>query len=558
MEPVQSQAGAERVGREAGYDELNPATTRRRVLQASAAAAAGLALPATVNHGARARAAAKPFARDGAFGHVAAGFPQPRSIVLWTRLSELDRTSRIGLEVARDPGFRRVVKRGAGLARSFQDFTVHKLVGGLEPDTEYHYRFFTDRSESRVGRFRTAPPPDSMRPVTIAFFSCQKYHKGYYNIHSYLAGRDDIDLVLCLGDYIYEEPDEPDVRDDNTGINRDGDVQTLDEYRQKWRFYQSDPDLQAMHANHAFVGVWDDHEIEDNWAGDDPSPRAGTKKGDQAAGKYPIRRVTWRKRLFNGRKAFFEAQPRKRRRNDAHRIYESARLGLVDLFALDTRQYRDQQPCGDETFVPCPEAREPGRTLLGERQKSWLKSGLSSSEATWRLLGNQVMMMGLEGAPGFTLNVDAWDGYAAERNEMVDHIIGSGSSGAPEIRNVVSLVGDIHTFFAGSITDTGNATGRTGAVELVGGSVTSPGIEERFDGTLTPDQTQLLVENLETTSPHITYANFIRRGCAIVTCKPDELLCEFRASETITERNPASETLARFRVPAGSPEVQEL
>ncbi|HEY8639109.1 MAG TPA: PhoD-like phosphatase N-terminal domain-containing protein [Solirubrobacterales bacterium] len=222
---------------------------RREFLLAGVATGAAVATP--LNYAALARARRHPRPAEGAFLHgISSGQPSPRGIELWTRLSEIDRTSLLKLEVAKDRGFRHVVRREEVAALKRHDFTVHSRVRGLSPDSEYFYRFHTRGTNSAVGRFRTLPPPDSNRPIRIGFFSCQDHEAGYYTAHAALAQEQNLDLVFCLGDYIYERHyyNGPAARVDHTGVNGDGNVQTLAEYRQKYRFYQTDPNLQAMHA----------------------------------------------------------------------------------------------------------------------------------------------------------------------------------------------------------------------------------------------------------------------------------------------------------------------
>ena len=149
------------------------------------------------------------------------------------------------------------------------DFTVHTHIGGLKPHNEYFYRFETKEKHSRVGKFRTLPPENSNEKLKIGFYSCQSYEAGYFNAQAGLA-KEDLDIVLCLGDYIYEHHYYDGPRNDKTGANKDGDVQSRKEFRQKYRFYQSDPDLQDMHASAPFLSIWDDHEVEDNYAGKGP------------------------------------------------------------------------------------------------------------------------------------------------------------------------------------------------------------------------------------------------------------------------------------------------
>jgi len=521
--------------------------TRRRALGAAATGAAGISVAGLTNHAALARESRVPVARDGSFEWgVSSGLPQTNAIVLWTRVGGLDRSSKVLLEVAKDRGFSKVVERRKVTARKGRDFTVHAVVRKLKPQREYFYRFSTRESRSRIGRFRTLPPPDSNETIRIGFFSCQSYTAGFYNAHTGLAGEPDLDLVVCLGDYVYENATYEGPRRDKTGNNGDGDVQLLDEWRQKYRLYQSDEQLQLMHANHPFVAVWDDHEVEDNYAGDMPSSAA--EEGKTNPGEP--RRVSLPERKANAYKAFFEAMPRRKIKRDPSRIYGQTRLGgMADLFFLDERQYRDVQPCADRTLAPCGESETPGRRMLGETQKTWLKDSLAASGAKWKLLGNQLMLMTFDLAPGAPVTVDSWDGYGAERRELGQHILDNG------IKDVVALTGDIHTFFAGRMTTSGRIDGTPYGVEFVGGSISSLGVKETFQNAPGVEQ---LENAITANNPHITYADFDARGYGVVTLSAAEAVCEFKAPETALSENSPVGLLARLRVAAGTTDVERI
>jgi len=502
-----------------------------------AGTAAGLALAGPINYAALARQKRLPLAKGGKFAHgVASGFPSPKGITVWTRVSELDRSSKLRVEVATDERFRKVVESVAVRAEKARDYTVHHRIKGLEPGEEYFYRFYTEGKQSRVGRFRTAPPADSKETIRIGFFSCQNWNSGFYNAQAALAKEKDLDLVLCLGDYIYEKGTFNGPRLDTTGVNGDGDVQTLDEYRQKYRLYQSDKSLQDMHAAHPFVMVWDDHEVEDNYAGDEDLDNGGD-----------IRRVPFEERRKNAYKAFFEAMPKIKVKGDPTRIYGSAKLGgAAELFFTDQRQYRDPQPCDDAILEACPEADDPGRTLLGAEQKAWFKRAVAESKANWKLWGSEVMVMSLDVPKGQPALVDAWDGYAAERKEILEHFIASG------VDNLVALTGDIHTFLAGNVTTTGRDDGVPAGVELVGGSTTSLGLPEYLG---VPSSS--LYPLAEPNDPHIKYVEFDRRGYAVVTATKKDLTCDFRAVDALTKGSRPT-TLKSFRVADRVPAVQVL
>ena len=369
------------------------------------ALATGAAVSAPINYAAIAKKRRVPIAKNGAFNlGVASGFPRPNGIVLWTELSEITRTSKLRVAVSTDPKFKNTVYEKDVVARADRGFTTRVFVRKLKPRKEYYYRFFTKNQKSEVGRFRTAPPFDSEDTIRIAYLSCQNYEAGFFNAQQAIALEDDIDLVVCLGDYMYEysdasDPDSGVVRKDTTGRNGDGDVQFLDEYRQKYRLYKSDPGLKAMHAAHPFISVWDDHEVEDNHA--DGSPSSAQKDPNKTNLKDLPRRIPYNQRRMNGYQAFFNYMPRIRFKGDHDRIYEDYRLGKnVDLLLTDERQYRDQQPCDDPTLGgPCPEANEPARTLLGDQQKNWLLRTFKNSPATWKIWGTQLMLMSLRTTP---------------------------------------------------------------------------------------------------------------------------------------------------------------
>ncbi len=402
---------------------------RREFLVAGAAVGAATALP--LNYAAMARSASFPAAKAGKFAHgVSSGFPTSKAITLWTRVSELDRTSRLTLEVAKDKGFRKVVKRAQVTAGKHQDYTVHERVTGLKPGHQYYYRFETRNKNSQVGKFRTLPPADSKQPLKIAYFSCQDYEAGYFNAQAAMA-KEDLDLVICLGDYIYEHAYYPGPADrvDRTGTNGDGDVQTLAEFREKYHLYQADKQLQALHAAHPWVTIWDDHEVEDNYAGDEADSAQPNRTSRTVATRVACRSsadagtATRRtSRLIPGSSS---------KGMTKNQIYGSVRLGgLAELFLTDQRQYRDPQPCEDGILVACPDAEAPGRTFLGADQKKWFKKAVPSSSAKWKLWASELMVMSVDApVPGQAAILDSWDGYQAERSEILT--VEAGGLGEP-------------------------------------------------------------------------------------------------------------------------------
>lgn len=515
----------------------NLSLSRRDVLVAGAAgAAAWTAIPGW------ARKQPPKLARGGAFTHgVSSGMPGRSSVALWTRLDQVEGPSNVRVEIAADPAFERIVHRGYATARPGRDFTVHANVHSrrLRAGREYFYRFETQTAESEVGRFRTLAPIGSAGNVRIGLWTCQHYIAGYFTPHRALA-TEDVDLVICLGDYIYEYGEAARIpgREDTIGANGDGTAVALDDYRAKYRLYRSDADLRALQARHAHLYIWDDHEVLNNYWRDGAA-------GDAIDG-FAQRRAA-------GYRAWFEHQPVRRIDGPGgSRIYRSLRLGqLVDLFMIDDRQYRDAQPCGDSNLTPCADAGAPGRTMLGVEQKAWLKDAMRRSPAAWKVLVNGDMLMGLDTpAPGSPKFVDTWDGYAAEREELVSYWLKEG------IENVVVVTGDDHDNYAGIVTTTGHADGVPGAVEFVVPSVTSDNTSELIGGS---DAGGVLAEqNARSINKHLTYVDQRHHGYCVLEATAEALTVDFK--HTASRTDPASEvsTAARFRVPRGQLAVEAL
>ena len=533
---------------------------RREFLRGAAGVAIGAAaaqMPASGLATAAGKTALRPV-RGGKFRQgVASGQPTHRAMTLWSKLSDVDRGGNVTLEVAKDRGFDRVVERQKVRSRKRFDHALKTRVRGLDPHERYFYRFEADGESSEVGEFRTLPAPGSKAPIKIGVFSCQDYVAGYFTGHAGLLAEDDLDLVVCLGDYIYERQYYEAQRDDTTGANGDGEVQTLPEYRDKYALYHSDKNLRKLRARFPFAAIWDDHEVEDNYAGDDPG----------AATLDP--RVEFLKRRRNGYRAYFEHMPfspaGKRGKGDRFRIYRSIKLGdTAEILLLDQRQYRDEQPCGD-TIPPTPpctdaERNDPERAFLGDEQMGWLKRRLRASKATWKLVGNQAMIMAFDVPVTQPINVDQWDGYGADRAEVMAHIA------QHEIENVSFLTGDIHTFFAGDVSETGRqavpGTPASLATEFVTGSMTSLGVPETINATtgvpLPPELQALLADTvvLQANNPHLRYSNTERRGYGVVTATGSKLKVEYRSPSTTEAPQAEMETLQKFEVQAGTPEVE--
>jgi alkaline phosphatase D len=504
--------------------------TRRQLITRTGAAGAAVVLAPQL---ARAK-----LLRGGRFRQgVLSGDPTPHGITLLTVLDDVEGHGTVRLEVARDRHFRHVVVRKAIATSAAHNHSVKARVGRLEPHERYYYRFETRGEHSPVGRFQTAPPADSRAPVRFAFFSCADYTHGFYNAYELMA-REDVDFVVCLGDYIYAETehtraDGTAVRDDDTGQPADPqnnvtrEAITLDDYRAKYALYRSDPALRRMHQRLPMITIWDDHEVQDNYAGHDPN-----------GGLPPYKRYSVARRQAAYR-AFFEAMPFFP--SGRSRIYRALRFGrTVDLLLLDERQYRDDQPCNDDVEPPCPQLSNP-RAFLGPTQLAWAKRRLSSSKATWKVIANEVMAMNAEVTNNSYFGYDNWQGYPTEREELLQHI--------KHIQDVVFITGDIHTFIAGDVR-TNESQGETVAPEFVGGSITSQGLGEMDlnagggvvikGNDQNPSTPPAVVDALRGINPWVDQADFDHHGYAVVKATRKSFECTLKRVQTIKRHSTAT------------------
>ncbi len=511
---------------------------RRAFVRRSAAGAAVLLLPQ-----ATARAAVL---REGRFRQgVLSGDPTPDGITLLTVLDDAEGKGSVRLEVATDAAFRKVVAKRSIATSGSAGHSVKARILGLKPHERYYYRFETKTSQSPIGRFQTALPADSNETVRFGFFSCADYTHGYYNAYDLLE-REDLDFVVCLGDYVYAESyhakGKTGVRDDKIGkANEDNaaivrEATTLADYRAKYALYRSDKTLRDLYAKFPIVTTWDDHEVQDNYAGNAPGGGLDPSKHYAASRKAA------------GYKAFFEAMPILR--SGKSRIYRALRFGKnVDLVMLVQRQYRDDQPCGDATAPPCPEVDLP-RAYLGAGQMNWAKQRLAGSGAAWKVVGNELMMMNAELPGGNYYGFDNWQGYVTEREELLAHIKAAG------IKDVVFVTGDIHTFIAGDVR-TQKSRGESVALEFVGGSITSQSLGETDlplgggqvlkGNDANPNTPPAIIDALRAVNPWVDQADFDHHGYGLVEATDKTFDVTLKRLQTIKKRSTATLPATGFR-----------
>ncbi|UQU65026.1 alkaline phosphatase D family protein [Couchioplanes caeruleus] len=463
---------------------------------------------------------------------VASGDPDADGFVLWTRLAPVplaadglggmpSRDVPVHWEVAADARFRKIVRRGVAAARASAAHTVHVELNGLLPAREYFYRFKAEKYVSPVGRTRTAPSRWAFpKALAMSFVSCSQYEHGYFTAYRRLA-EDQPDLVLHLGDYQYEYA--PHTYNAPTGNPRDHagpETVTLANYRQRHAQYKSDPDLQAAHAVAPWAVVFDDHEVENNWADEVP---------EQPDPHFLARRAA----AFQ---AYYENMPLRRTsvpRGIDMQLYRRLHWGRLATFhMLDTRQFRDDQGC-DDGYKDCPAATDPARSITGARQEAWLIDGFHRSSARWDVLGQQVFFGQRDNNSGTAkvVSMDSWDGYAASRDRITRGWVDAG------VRNPVVLTGDVHAHWADELKlDWTDPTSRTVGTELVCSSITSTG-----DGAdVAPGAHPWAAWN-----PHLRFYNN-QRGYVRTTITPDSLTADFRVVPYVSRAGAPAHTRATF------------
>jgi alkaline phosphatase D len=493
--------------------------------------------PGEVRATARPRFTGYPFALG-----VASGSPLPTGVVLWTRLAVEplngggvgEQPIAVRWEVAEDELFAHVAQSGTIDALWASAHSVHVEVEGLQPGRWYFYRFIAGDEVSPVARTRTAPAagelPDRLR---FGLASCQHFEHGYFAAHRHLAD-DDPDLVVFVGDYIYEGPGAA----GNVRAHVGGEARTLLDYRNRHAQYKTDRDLQRLHAAVPWLVTWDDHEVDNDYAG---------LQSESLDPAFPARRAA-------AYQAYFEHMPlRERARPAGGSMLLRSRhdVGALARFhVLDGRQRRTPQACprpghGGANLIDerCPELTAPGRTMLGAAQEAWLARGLGTGPERWHFIAQQTLMaragLHVEGIRRFSS--DGWNGYPAARDRLLGAVEDNG------LRSCIVLSGDSHTSYVCDLKrDFDDPQAPVVATELGSTSITTRGRAQSTTDTIVQE------------NPHIRYGESAHRGYTLVDVTAQRCTARIRVIEDATDRDTAVSTAATFAVEAGRPGAQRL
>ncbi|MET7596086.1 alkaline phosphatase D family protein [Streptomyces sp. NPDC004082] len=533
---------------------------RRRTVVKAAAATAVLGAPLAAAVPARAAAETPAFLHG-----VASGDPLPDGILLWTRVtptseaipgSGLGPDVEVSWTVAEDRSFGTVVAKGSTTASAASDHTVKADIRGLAPATDYWFRFSCGGTDSPAARTRTAPAHDAaVSGMRFGVVSCANWEAGFFSPYRHLAARGDLDAWLHLGDYIYEyKSGEYATRGTVVRPHAPAhEIVTLADYRVRHGRYKTDPDLQALHHTAPVVAIWDDHEFADNaWSGGAVNHTEGAEGA-------------WSARQRAAKQAYFEWMPVRPAIEGT--TYRRLRFGkLADLSLLDLRSFRSQQASTGSGSVD-----DPDRTLTGRAQLDWLKAGLQSSDTTWRLVGNSVMispfavgalpadllkpLAKLLGLPqeGIALNTDQWDGYTDDRREILAHLR------SHAIRNTVFLTGDIHMAWANDVpVDAGTyPLSPSAATEFVVTSVTSDNLDDIVkvpEGTVSTVASPLI----RAANRHVHWVDTDRHGYGVLDLTADRAQMDYYVLSDRRDPDATSSWARSYRTRSGTQKIERV
>ena len=487
---------------------------------------------------------------------VASFDPTNSQVIIWTRYTSQKTSVKLRWQLAKDSAFISIVREGEVETDATRDYTVAIEVKDLTQNLKLYYRFVNieDKTTSVVGKTLTFG--ETFSEIKLAVASCSNYAYGYFNVYETI-NQSDADVVVHLGDYIYE------YGENTYGSFRDpepaGEILSLDDYRRRYRQYRSDEQLKSLHQNKPFICVWDDHEVTNDAYVD------GAQNHQDDEGDYEVRKQS-------ALQAYSEYLPNTTNIENNAIIYRNLQLGnLVDLIMLDTRIIgRDKQldyadfttATGFDGTAFQQAWTDSSRTLLGEKQKAWLKNEMVATGSSWQIIGQQVLMgkmlipaelIQLFGTAQFQValselvqikarlaqgdstltqeeiarvqtvipyNLDAWDGYFAEREEVLAMF---------KDKKVVVLAGDTHNAWQSDLT---TATGEKVGDELATSSVSSPGFES-FVGA---DGAQQLGGALEFLIDDLNFTNLVDRGFMKLTVNAASIKTDWVYVSSVTDK----------------------
>lgn len=479
---------------------------------------------------------------------VASGDPTSDRVIIWTKVEpeKADEQIEVKWVMAADPELKKIIKQGKQKTSMERDFTVKVDVTGLAPGNTYYYQFMVGGTNSIIGRTKTTPQnSDHLR---FAVLSCSNYQAGYFNAYARIADRNDLDAVIHLGDYIYEYGNGGygDSALNASGKRKlipDNEILSLQDYRSRYALYRLDPDLRRAHQQHPFIVVWDDHESANN----------SYKEGAQNHGENNKNEGNWQDRKNISKRVYAEWLPI---RGNAAKIYRSISYGnLAELILLDTRlEGRDKQI----EDVTNPELYKEDRTILGKEQKEWLMKRLKNSEAKWKIVGNQITFAEFNigwaamAIPGMTeekaenLFLDFWDGYPAERNQLINFMQNE------QINNIVFITGDVHASFAYDIAlrpsvlskkneaptyDSGTGKGSV-AVEFVTPSINSSNFDEHIGlqkAKILEYQINKPLPKQINPNPHLKYCELTQHGYFLLDLTSQKAQADWYFVDTVKQ-----------------------
>jgi alkaline phosphatase D len=481
------------------------------------------------------------FAEDPFQLGVACGDPTPTGAVIWTRLAPNPLEPEGGMsgvrsvvtwEVSDDDAFTRIVKTGRATAAPELGYSIHVDVDGLEAERWYFYRFRSGDAVSPVGRLRTTPIARARSALAFAFVSCQHFEEGYFTAYEHLA-RENVDIIAHLGDYIYEYGPEP----NRVRRHANAEIRVVGDYRIRYAQYRSDPALRAAHQMCPWLVIWDDHEVDNNYA--NTSGENNMESEEQM-----------RTRRAAGYQAWWEHMPVRVPRAKSWADLSIMRTtdwgSLARFHLLDGRQYRSNQACGDgNQIVPCGEWSDPNRTMLGDTQERWLTDGLAKSPSHWQVLAQQTMIAPFdsEAGPRQRYPMDMWAGYPSARDRLLSSVQRHAAN------KTVVITGDIHSNWVNELRAGFSRPNQpVVAAEFVGTSISSGG-----DGV---DRSARVNATALGENPHLKWQNG-RRG--YVMCHVDEKTwnTEYKTVDYVTRPGAPVKVASKWRVEHGRAGVKE-